>query len=288
MTVSDHLSPEQADAVRALIRATEHSDGVPAVSEQFLLRLDDPAGTALVWHAMHTTAGELDGYAVADRATPPSGELVVATGARRRGIATGLLQELRAATGQPMHLWAHGDLAAARGFAAAVGAREIRSLLELRRPAGPVDVPAPADGVSVRTFRPGEDDATWLAVNAAAFATHPEQGRMSQRDLDERMAEDWFDPAGFFIAERAGQIIGFHWTKVHGPDLGEVYVVGVHPDAQGLGLGKLLTATGLAHLTSVGVPEISLFVDGDNTTAVALYEGLGFTRHRADTQWATA
>lgn len=287
MTVTDHLSPEQANAVRALIGETAHSDGVAAVSEQFQLRLDDPAGTALVRHVVHTTAGELDGYAVADRASPPSGELVVAAGARRRGIATELLRTLRSATGEPLHLWAHGDLPAARAFAAAVGAREIRSLLELRRPAGPVDVPATADGVSVRTFRPGVDDAAWLEVNAAAFATHPEQGRMTQRDLAERMAEPWFDPAGFFIAERAGRIVGFHWTKVHGPDLGEVYVVGVHPDAQGLGLGKLLTAAGLAHLARAGVPEISLFVDGDNTTAVSLYSGLGFTRYRADTQWAT-
>ena len=287
MTATDHLSPEDADAVRTLIDDAERTDSVAAVSEQFLLRLDDPAGAARMWHAVHRTAGKVDGYAVADRTSPPSGELVVAPGARRRGIATALLDELRTAAGEPLHIWAHGDLPEAHGFAASVGARAIRTLLELRRPAGPVEVAQPPAGVTVRTFVPGQDDAQWLAVNARAFATHPEQGAMTQRDLEERMAEPWFDPAGFFIAERNGQILGFHWTKVHGPELGEVYVVGVHPDAQGLKLGKLLTARGLAHLASVGVPQISLFVDGDNTAALALYRGLGFERHRADSQWLT-
>ena len=287
MTATDHLSPQDADAVQALNNEADQVDGVPALSEQFLLRLDDAAGAERVWHVVHRTDGALDGYAVADRTGPPSGELVVSPGTRRRGIATTLLNELREATGVPLNIWAHGDLPEARGFGDSVGARAIRTLLELRRPAGDVDVPTPADGITVRTFVPGQDDAAWLAVNATAFATHPEQGAMTQRDLDERMAEPWFDPAGFFLAERDGQIIGFHWTKVHGPQLGEVYVVGVHPDAQGLKLGKLLTATGLAHLTAVGVPEISLFVDGDNTSALALYKGLGFTRFRADSQWLT-
>jgi mycothiol synthase len=79
----------------------------------------------------------------------------------------------------------------------------------------------------VRTFVPGEDDAAWLAANAAAFAHHPEQGSLTQRDLDDRKAEPWFDPAGFFLAFRGAELVGFHWTKVHAAEgLGEVYVVG--------------------------------------------------------------
>lgn len=288
MTSSDHLSAADADAVRALNDTAGRADESHAISEQFLLRLGDPAGAGRVRHVTHHTDGVLDGYAVAEVATEPSGELLVAPQSRRRGIGTALLAELRAAAGEPLRIWAHGDLSAAHDFGAARGAHAVRTLLELRRPATDVTFPTPADGVRVRTFRPGEDDAEWLQVNASAFATHPEQGAMTQRDLDERMAEPWFDAAGFFIAERDGQIVGFHWTKVHGPELGEVYVVGVRPDAQGLKLGKLLTATGLAHLVSRGVSEISLYVEGDNTPALALYQGLGFTRHRADSQWLTA
>lgn len=288
MTATDHLSRQDASAVRALVDDAEHTDGVPAVSEQFRLRLDDRAGTGRVWHVTHKTDGVLDGYAVAERGPAPSGELLVAPGSRRRGIGTTLLAQLRAAVGGPLHLWAHGDLPAAHGLASSVGAHAVRTLLELRRAAGQIDVPRPAAGIAVRTFVPGQDDAAWLALNALAFASHPEQGAMTQRDLDERMVEPWFDPAGFFVAELDSRMIGFHWTKVHGPQLGEVYVVGVHPEAQGMKVGKLLTATGLAHLTKVGVAQISLFVEGDNTPALALYRGLGFTPYRADSQWRTA
>lgn len=284
---TDHLSADDAAQVRALIEEAFRTDGVEAVSEQFLLRLGDEPGAERVWHVVHRTGGIIDGYAVAERTDSPGAELVVAPQSRRRGIGTELLQKLRTATGVPLNLWAHGDLPEAHAFGVAVAGERVRSLLELRRPAGEVEVPPAPEGVTIRTFVPGQDDAAWLEVNAAAFASHAEQGAMTQRDLDERMAEPWFDPQGFFIAERDGKMIGFHWTKVHGPELGEVYVVGVHPDAQGLKLGKVLTALGLAHLAKVGVPEISLFVDGHNTAALALYRGLGFEQHRADSQWLT-
>jgi len=63
---------------------------------------------------------------------------------------------------------------------------------------------------------------------------------------------------------------------------------GENPQAQGLGLGRLMTATGLRHLSEKGVAEISLYVDGDNTAALALYRSLGFVDHHVDSQWRTA
>lgn len=286
--ITGHLDPRTAEQVRAIIGAARDADGVEAVSEQFVLRLDDAAGSERVRHALATDGDELVGYGVSELGELPSAELVVAPSARLGGTGTMLLAALEKAGGR-LHAWAHGDLPAARAFAAGAGAREIRRLLEMRRPADlPVAVPEPAAGVTVRTFRSGADDAAWLRLNAAAFASHPEQGAWRQQDLDERLAEPWFDPRGFFLAERDGELVAFHWTKRHSAELGEVYVVGVHPDAQGLGLGRLMTATGLRHLAGEGVSEISLFVDGDNLAAVALYTALGFSEHRADSQWETA
>jgi len=148
--------------------------------------------------------------------------------------------------------------------------------------------------VRLRSFVPEQDDAAWLAANAAAFAHHPEQGALTQRDLDDRKAQPWFDPKGFFLAVRdAGEgeekLVGFHWTKVHSADqLGEVYVLGVTPDAQGGGLGKALTVVGLRYLAlDRGLPTAMLYVDADNAAAVAVYERLGFRVHEVDLMYRT-
>jgi len=64
-----------------------------------------------------------------------------------------------------------------------------------------------------------------------------------------------------------------------------VYVLGVSPQAQGLGLGRALLIRGLRHLHGRGCPYVLLYVDGDNPAAARLYERDGFTRHDLDVQW---
>jgi mycothiol synthase len=146
----------------------------------------------------------------------------------------------------------------------------------------PLPGPVTREGVTVRGYTPA-DAAEVLRVNAAAFASHPEQGGMDAANLAERMAEEWFDPAGLLLAVDGDRLLGFHWTKQHSPQLGEVYVVGIDPAAQGRGLGKLLTLAGLHHLAARGVDEVLLYVESDNAPAVAVYAGLGFHHADADT-----
>ncbi|WP_328675458.1 mycothiol synthase [Streptomyces sp. NBC_00322] len=288
----DELSPEQAEAVLGMLAEAARADGMQAVSEQGRLQLRGGKREG-VRHLLLTVGGELVGYAQLEDTDPveaPAAELVVHPGHRGRGHGRALGSALLGASGKRLRVWAHGGKSAARHLAQVLGLTLFRELRQLRRPLSLLDIPEPVfpAGVTVRTFVPGQDDAAWLALNAAAFAHHPEQGSLTQRDLDDRKAEPWFDPKGFFLAERGGELIGFHWTKVHAEEhLGEVYVVGIRPDAQGGGLGKALTAIGLRHLAAQGLPTAMLYVDADNAAALSVYERLGFTTHEVDLMYRT-
>ncbi|MCW2546803.1 MAG: mycothiol biosynthesis acetyltransferase [Mycobacterium sp.] len=291
------LSASDVTAVLHLAGAAAAADGVAPLSEQTVLRLDHPH--AGVRHALARDAKQgqpLTGYAQlelpAGRTIPATAELFVGPDGRRRGIGRALLMSLQSEAGGVLQVWAHGDHPAAAALAAGLGFARSRVLLQLRRPlSGALPEPRWPDDVTVRTFIPGQDEQAWLAVNSAAFATHPEQGRWTLDDLEQREASDWFDPAGFFLAERGGELLGFHWTKVHRdetPAIGEVYVVGVRPESSGQGLGPALTLTGLHFLQSIGLTDVLLYVDEENVPAMKTYERLGFQRWATDVLYESA
>ena len=295
------VGPADRDEVLALAAAAESTDGVGPLDDQVRLDLQRPRDSArnLIARLDDLVAayGHLD---TSDPATL-SGHLVVHPDHRRAGLGRALVSVMAdragasGAGGSKLRLWAHGDIPAAQGFAAALGLVRIRELWQM---AGPLSneaaPPSYPHGVEVRAFEPGRDEDAWVAVNAAAFRHHPEQGRMSRADLEARMAEPWFDPAGFFLAERDGELLGYHWTKVHASRpghpgrVGEVYVLGVSPAAQGLGLGTALTATGLAYLGRLGLDTVILYVEGDNAPAIAVYEKLGMRRSGIDVMYELA
>jgi mycothiol synthase len=264
-----HVPPDDSSweaLVRRVVADAEAVDGHAPLNEEALLGL-----------AHHGLEGS-DLYVVDDGfALVKNGnlDLVVAPYARGNGLGTALLARV---TG-PLMAWSHGNHPAAAVLAASHGFSPVRELWLMRRPAGPV--PSIESPLPLRSFRPGDEEA-FLAVNAAAFADHPEQGALDLVGLRERMAEPWFDPAGLFLAERDEHVVGFHWTKVRPDGAGEVYVVGVSPQAQGIGLGRALVTRGLEHLQP---RDVVLYVEGENTSAVALYESLGFTHVATDVQY---
>jgi mycothiol synthase len=270
-------------------------------------------GDAPAVHLIIRLAGLLVGYAhvdTTDAVEGASAELVVHPMHRRRGLGRALVTAVTAAAAEDdptgrLRLWAHGDHPSATALALSLGFERYRVLFQMRRSLfAPVDAPELPPGVELRTFRPGVDDETWVALNARAFADHPDQGKWTIDDLRVRMGEPWFDPAGFLIAEGnlvdprepgpAGRtMLGFHWTKVHGAPresgdshqhdpIGEVYVLGVDPAAAGLGLGAALTLAGLRHLRARGLDQAMLYVDESNPRAVHLYQRLGFARWSTD------
>lgn len=214
-----------------------------------------------------------------------TGQVVVDPDHRRRGVGTRVVRAVLARSPEAQ-FWAVGDRPAAQALARRTGMGVGRELLRMHRS---LEIEWPSkptpDGVELRTFRPGLDDQAWLAVNARAFAHHLEQGAVTHADLAERMAEPWFDPAGFFLAERGDALLGFHWTKQHPDHLGEVYVLGIDPAAAGLGLGKVLLGRGLQHLRDAGNTSVQLYAEADLAHVVRLYEQYGFATVQRDVMY---
>jgi mycothiol synthase len=294
---SDELTGVDEGRVRELLLAVRGADGRPEVDVDGPLPSEFRDGP----HLLADVEGELVGYAHLDTAGDAFGrqvgELFVHPVHRRQGHGTALTASIVAqapAGPDKLRVWAHGDHPAAARIAEHEGFTRARELLVLHAEVQDWPEPAPRAGLALRTFVPGQDEQAVIDVNARAFDWHPEQGSLTVDELRATESEAWFDPQGFFVAvDASDKVVGFHWTKVHpadpqqfgGDPVGEVYVVGVDPGAQGGGLGRALTVAGLRYLRDQGLGQVILYVEGDNTAALALYERLGFTRYAVDVQY---
>ncbi|WP_375482652.1 mycothiol synthase [uncultured Mycobacterium sp.] len=293
------LAADEQQQVREIIAAATTLDGVAPVGEQVLRGLAHQRSEHLVVKSRQVgdRGAAIIGYlnlTSGHDGTAPMAELVVHPHARRRGVGAAMARAALDRTCGQTRFWAHGTLEAARATASALSLVAVRELWQMRRSLRDVPEPATPGGVQVRTYAGTADDAELLRVNNAAFAGHPEQSGWTPADLAERRSEPWFDPQGLFLAfdTTTEKLLGFHWTKVHPdqPGLGEVYVVGVDPSAHGRGLGRALTAIGVAslarRLADAADPTVMLYVEADNLAAVRTYQGLGFTLHSVDTAYA--
>ena len=275
-----------AGEVRRIAQAATKHEGVSTLNEQAVLGLRHRGlDNARLWLGNNGFALLRDG--VLDLAVHPD--------SRRMGVANALAARVAQATNH-VEAWSHSDHPGAAALARTYGVPRERELIVMKRPTSSAlqEVIVP-DDIVIRTFAP-EDEAALLDVNAAAFAHHPEQGALSAEDLHERMAADWWDPEGLFVAapknpETGPAMLGFHWTKVHrdtSEPYGEVYVVAVNPRMAGRGLGTVLTHAGLEYLSGLGLGSVLLYVDGDNAPAIAVYTKQGFGVERTEAQYVGA
>jgi mycothiol synthase len=292
------LSKSQIDGVIALINAATAQDGTPPISEHIVLHLRH-GGDKSDSHLIVEQSGKVIAYAhidATDLVAGPSVELVVHPDHRKSGLGKELLSKSKEICGSKMRLWAHGDLSAAQKLAEENGFERIRTVIQMRKSLD--DLHPQQHDFQIRTFLPGIDNEEWLALNNQLFKDHPEQGGWSFKDLQTRLAESWFDPAGFFVATENSKLIGFTWTKIHGghshkhedqteqhdhDPIGEIYITAVA--TSGTGLGKVLTQTALAYLKANGLTTAMLYVDSDNQAALNLYKSLGFAESGQDVMY---
>lgn len=258
----------------ALAQRALGRDGVYPLNEEARLSLTRTDAS----HFLGTDGNQLLGYLNWQPALNTT-QLVVDPTHRRQGIGTRLWGKLP----QPSGLWSFGNLEAAQGFAAANRLRPARVLAKMTRSLSGFPTQL-SPRLSLRSFR-SEDAAALLAVNAAAFAHHPEQGTLDATGLAARMAETWFDAEGLILGFDAEGLAGFHWTKTEG-NIGEVYVVAVAPRAQGHGYGTVLLEAGMSHLAAKGLPTVVLYVDTAEEIAVRMYERAGFHTEHQDVFYA--
>ncbi|MGJ3508905.1 mycothiol synthase [Enemella sp. A6] len=265
-------TPELTD----LLNRAREADGVDPLNEEAYRALAAGPVTAL---SSHGPNGELTGYA---HLLPGTAQLVVHPDHRNQGIGSALAEKLITGGYQ---LWSFGALPAARRVAEKLALRSTRELLIMGRDLTDLPPAPEPEGLTIRSFVP-DDEPRIIEINAAAFAHHPEQGEMDAADFAERCAQSWFRPEGLLVAERDGEVIGFHWTKRRDETEGEVYVIGVDPSAHGGGVGKALLWAGLHHLADQGLHRVVLWVEGDQEAAVALYERSGFGVLNRDIVWS--
>jgi mycothiol synthase len=321
-TLRTELAAEDVDAIERLLSRIhasqpdrdpdppvrpDHDDrsGAPGFAAAFVRRPSDPSELAAYAQVVRSGTG---GWVLTLLLDPADRIDVLAIGA---ASVHPVLAAVGEHGGGPVRWWVRGSndedllLAERLGFDLAREVVQLRVPLPLLSPpAAPTQEPSPPQETDahdleagepeptpvttdlvVRPFMPDDEDR-WLEVNNAAFAGHPDQSGWTNDQLAARRKERWYDPAGFLVHEGDdGQIDGFCWTKVHEePErLGEIYVIGVHPDAAGQGLGRALVVAGLQHLTEQGLTTGMLWTEHDNEVARHVYEdGLGFTVHHTD------
>lgn len=195
------------------------------------------------------------------------------------------LERLEAAGAEEAVLWVHSESVEPPLQLV----RPDRALYRMSAALSLTDPPVPPSGVTIRGMDVRRDSSALIALNNRAFREHPEQGGWTRRDLETRLALDWFNPAGVRTAWIGSRLVAFNWTKVHpdpgpsGETVGEIYSIAVDPSFQGRGLGRTIAVEGLRYLAAEGcAARAILYVDSSNTAALDLYRSLGFATEHVD------
>ena len=204
---------------------------------------------------------------------------------RRRGVGSALLE--RALRGLEDEIGrAEAAVSAwlpspgASEFAGRHGFRPDRTFWEMERPPSPAPEVAWPRGVEARNFDSSDRQyQDWCDAYHRSFAENYRPVQVTVEQVRAMLARPTFAPDGVMLAYRDGACVGFCRTSLQ-PHSGEVAILGVVPEARGIGLGRALLRWGVRWIADAGAATSDLLVDGDNENALRLYRSEGFAVKR--------
>ena len=122
----------------------------------------------------------------------------------------------------------------------------------------------------IRVFREADRDAVVALWNACDLVV---PWNVPEDDIAKKLA---FQPALFFVAEHAGEVVGSVMAGYEG-HRGQINYLAVRPDLQGSGLGRELMEFAENRLRELAAPKINLQVRARNRGVIAFYESLGYS-----------
>jgi len=156
--------------------------------------------------------------------------------------------------------------------------RHIRTHHHMRRDGtNPVAVKMPAGATTRLATR--ADLAALTELQNTAFTGSWGYAANTEDEIEYRIFElPTETPDPVVLLEVDGHLVGYCWTHRDAPTSpGIVGMVGVWPDQQGRGYGKVITGKGINHLLDMGAKPIEITVDSENPSAIGVYENVGFT-----------
>jgi mycothiol synthase len=213
---------------------------------------------------------------------------------RRRGLGTALLAaargelERRAIPGGlhevVISAWQPNEAAAA--FVAHHGFHHVRCFWKMERPGAACPEPEWPRGVSLRVYDGSEQAlADWNSAYNASFAGHYRYVPATLELTRQHALSSHFLKDGLGLAYRDGRCVGLCRNEWMGKE-GEIGVLGVVPEARGIGLGRALLRWGARYFIALGEKHVTLRVDGENESALGLYRSEGFEVVRTRDLWA--
>lgn len=169
------------------------------------------------------------------------------------------------------------------------GFQEVRRFYKMRlTDFAQTEAPKLPAGFSMRSFRPGQDEAAFVQVFNTAFEGHWDFTPVTEAEVAQWNKRMSFNPRGCFLLFDGDRLIGF-MTVLYNPDeaaqtgeaVARIFEMGVLPAYRSQGLGYEMLKQAIRYAAERGMKAVDLVTDAENEAAKKLYDKVGFQEKRA-------